>query len=115
MAQTATREGGLRSVAKIWILEDDPDIGYILNLFLGDEGFETSVITSANAFRAAVADDLPDLFLMDVMLPDGDGIALCIELKNQQRSKSIPVLMMSAHAGLEQVKTCKPDGFIAKP
>lgn len=100
---------------KIWVLEDDADIGYILEVFLNDEGYETVLLTTTEKFRTAMETGLPDLFLMDVMLPDGDGVDLCIELKNNDRFSHIPVLMMSAHASLKRVNDCQPDGFITKP
>ncbi|MES2457923.1 MAG: response regulator [Bacteroidota bacterium] len=100
---------------RIWILEDDADIGFVLEFFLNEEGFKTQLFPSAVRFREAVVSGLPDLFLMDVMLPDGDGVDLCLELKQDQRCRHIPVLMMSAHAGLVGVKQCQPNGFIAKP
>lgn len=110
-----TRGQHLASAHKIWILEDDADIGYVLELFLHEEGYETLLLTTTEKFRTAMEAGLPDLFLLDVMLPDGDGVELCIELKNGDQSGHIPVLMMSAHAGLDRVTACQPDGFIPKP
>lgn len=108
-------QGGTSRSAKIWILEDDADIGYVLDYFLNEEGFETRVFPSAESFRESLVSDLPDLFLMDVMLPDGDGVDLCRELKGDPRCQRLPVLMMSAHAGLSRIKECQPEGFIPKP
>ena len=99
----------------IWILEDDPDIGFVLEIFLDQEGFKTELLNTAGKFREATERGLPDLFLMDVMLPDGDGVDLCNVLKAQERSRNIPVLMMSAHADLARINDCRPNGFLAKP
>ncbi|MFA4870769.1 MAG: response regulator [Pedobacter sp.] len=115
MEETTTIPKG-SDEGNIWILEDDPDIGYILQLILNEEGFETTLFNSAVTFRIAIARELPDLLLMDVMLPDGNGEELCAEIKNDRRSEHLPVLMMSAHARLEQItKHCAADGFISKP
>jgi two-component system phosphate regulon response regulator PhoB len=100
---------------RIWILEDDPDIGFILEIFLKDEGFQVDVSATTRDFWSAVESGSSDIFLLDVMLPDGDGIDVCRELKNGTRYSHIPVLMMSAHADMEQFGDCGPDAFIAKP
>ncbi|MEQ7801822.1 response regulator [Pedobacter sp. ASV1-7] len=116
MEQTVTMPMSRDSQRNIWIVEDDADIGYILQLILNDEGFDATLFASASAFRAAIARDLPDLLLMDVMLPDGSGEELCAEVKSSRRSEHLPVLMMSAHAKLEQItQRCAAEGFISKP
>lgn len=59
---------------------------------------------------------MPDLFLLDVMLPDGNGIDVCEMLKTAHQTRSIPVLIMSAHSSEHLVKqSCRSDGFVAKP
>ncbi|MES2456297.1 MAG: response regulator [Bacteroidota bacterium] len=81
MNETDVRRAELFRPGRIWILEDDADIGFVLEYFLNEEGFETKLFPSAVGFRQAVGLGLPDLFLMDVMLPDGNGVDLCSELK----------------------------------
>lgn len=103
------------AACKIWILEDDPDISFVLNLFLSEEGFEPTMFGCTKDFRLAMPLDLPDIFLLDVMLPDGDGLDICRSLKSDERYCHIPVVMMSAHAGSKRVNECSPDAFIAKP
>ena len=57
-----------------------------------------------------------DLFVLDVMLPDGNGVELCETTKGDRDLSSIPVLMMSAHAGFAVIKrSCSADDFIPKP
>jgi DNA-binding response OmpR family regulator len=100
----------------IYIVEDNEDIGYILDYFLQEEGFNVSLFPTVSAFKIIYNQKLPDLFLLDVMLPDGDGLALCNEIKESDRSAHLPVLVMSAHAPAEKMSkdTCA-DGFIMKP
>lgn len=100
---------------KIWILEDDPDIGFVLDVFLVDEGFETRVFSTAKDFLSAIDASLPDLFVLDVLLPDGNGIEICKELKSGERYGHIPVVLMSANASPVRIEECPPDVFIAKP
>lgn len=100
----------------IYIVEDNADIGYALEYFLIEEGFTVKIFPSLSAFHVAYKNELPDLFLLDVMLPDGDGLELCREIKNNNRSENIPVLMMSAHSPAEVLtKESCADGFILKP
>ena len=50
------------------------------------------------------------------MLPDGSGIDLCRQIKEDHDNKNIPVIIMSAHAGLVHFENlCEPDDFISKP
>lgn len=100
----------------IFIVEDNYDIGYILNLFLEEEGFNVSLFPTIAEFKKDYKQSLPDLFLLDVMLPDGNGIELCNEIKQNQRSSHLPILVMSAHSPAEKMskETCA-DGFITKP
>jgi DNA-binding response OmpR family regulator len=107
----------MRSITapNIYILEDDSDIGYLLNLFLTDEGFNIEVYNSIYTLNEALKQRLPDLFLLDVMLPDGSGMDVCTAIKTKSESSKLPVLMMSANAKPELVKTCGPEAFIQKP
>lgn len=115
MKNTSTPEVPEGPMPVLWILEDDSDIGFVLEMFFQGEGFETSLFATAKSFRLALETALPDVFLMDVRLPDGNGVDLCAELKSDVKSKHIPVLMMSAHARIEQINSCGFNGFISKP
>ena len=58
----------------------------------------------------------PDLYIFDVMLPDGSGIDLCEEIRKDVDNKNIPIIIMSAHATLDYIcESCQPDDFIPKP
>lgn len=101
---------------KIFIVEDNPDIGYILHYFLEDEGFEVTLFDNASSFNHSFERDLPDILLLDVMLPDGDGIQICDDIKSKPRTAHLPILIMSAHAPAEKIsaESCA-NGFISKP
>lgn len=101
---------------RIIILEDDVHIGYILELFLQTEGFEVSLCTTISQLQQSSDNELPDVFLLDIMVPDGNGLLFCRQLKQDPDKKHIPVLMMSAHLGSKNVdQDAGADGFIAKP
>ncbi|MGY4385847.1 DNA-binding response OmpR family regulator [Pedobacter sp. UYP24] len=100
----------------IYIVEDNKDIGFILQYFLNDEGFDVELFETVASFNSRLSKKIPDLFLLDVMLPDGDGLEVCSEIKHQEALKEKPVLIMSAHLPSDLVKreSCA-DSFIAKP
>ncbi|MBC7565485.1 MAG: response regulator transcription factor [Pedobacter sp.] len=100
----------------IYIVEDNKDIGFILKYFLSDEGFDVELFETSAAFHTRLLLKVPDLFLLDVMLPDGDGLEICSEIKHDSCYKEKPVLLMSAHlpSEFERSKSCA-NSFIAKP
>ncbi|KQS91818.1 response regulator [Chryseobacterium sp. Leaf394] len=101
---------------KIYLVEDDEAIREILEILLSSENY--SVLSFANVldFRRRDLTQTPDLYLFDVMLPDGSGIDLCEQIKNNSESRDTPVIIMSAHAQISNIyKSCAPDDFISKP
>ncbi len=99
----------------IYVVEDNDDIGFILEYFLKDEGFQVSLLTTATDLKHAIKEALPDLFLMDIMLPDGNGIDLCHQIKTESRSKHLPVIMMSANEHVIASANCNAEEFLPKP
>lgn len=101
---------------KISILEDDQGIREIVELIFLQEDYEVTGFGSVSEFMSGKCDTLPDLFLLDVKLPDGNGLSVCDMLKSAEATTHVPVLMMSAHADLDEMKNnCRADGFISKP
>jgi len=100
----------------IQIVEDDGDIRFIVEYILEDANYVVETFENATTFnnRARIAD--VDLIILDVMLPDGNGIDLCRNLKMSDKTDKIPVIIMSAHAGSQSVleEACADD-FINKP
>lgn len=100
---------------KIYIVEDTDDIREILDEFLSAEGFAVSTFETIKDFSARDRGVIPDLYLFDIMLPDGSGKDLCNEIKNSSHS-SVPVILMSANARIDKMKNyCNPDDFLVKP
>lgn len=101
---------------QIYILEDDQGIREILELILTDEGFEVKSFSIVKDFNEELLHSIPDLYLLDVMLPDGNGIEVCKALKSRQKTAEVPVMMMSAHVDVELMqKSCGAQGHLAKP
>ncbi|TKC01783.1 response regulator transcription factor [Pedobacter cryotolerans] len=101
---------------RIHILEDDKDIGYIIEFLLKDEGYELQLSSTFKEMKSKLKDSIPDLFILDVMLPDGNGIEICHDLKNDPFTKHIPVIVMSANVRSKQMsEAATPDDYISKP
>ncbi|MDX1751931.1 MAG: response regulator [Salinimicrobium sediminis] len=98
---------------EIFIVEDDDGIRELLEFLLNGQGYLVKTFPNARSFRAMVSQKIPDLFLLDIMLPDGNGLSLCSELKENKETYKIPVVLMSAHAEVSVREGA--DGFIAKP
>jgi two-component system phosphate regulon response regulator PhoB len=100
----------------IQIVEDDQDIRFILEYILAESGFVLETFDTIKAFSNRGRKDDIDLILLDVQLPDGNGIDLCKYLKTSELTKHIPIVIMSANASSSQALTDgKADDFIAKP
>ncbi|WP_407276238.1 winged helix-turn-helix domain-containing protein [Halothiobacillus sp. DCM-1] len=77
----------------VLLLDDDAELGQMLCRYLGQNGFAVRWVTTIADFRAALAQQVPALALVDVMLPDGDGLTLARELSTQRR---FALMMLSA-------------------
>lgn len=100
---------------EIFILEDNQDLRELYEYILEGENYRITTFATVTAFMEK-ATHVPDLYLLDVMLPDGNGLDLCIELKNRAMSANIPVILVSAHKQLHEVKAACPSAdFIPKP
>lgn len=101
---------------KIFLVEDNEAIREILEIFLTSENYNVKSFATVGAFAGRDIRETPDLYLFDVMLPDGSGIDLCRQIKQDTDNKDVPVIIMSAHAGLAHFENlCEPDDLIAKP
>lgn len=100
----------------IQIIEDDEAIRDVIEYILQQSEFDVTVASNAKEFKVNLFNTLPDLILMDVKLPDGNGIQLCRKLKQSLDTRHIPVIIMSAHANAqESSKEAFADDFISKP
>lgn len=100
---------------KILIVDDDEDILLSVSLILKRSGFDVISLQDCRKAIQTVADEKPDLILLDINLGFCDGRQLCLELKNRQ-SYSHHILLFSANPELvESIDLYKADEFIRKP
>lgn len=101
---------------RIFIVEDDDDIREIVTLVLEGEQYEVIPNSTISEFEQKFNQHKPDAILLDIRLPDGNGMELCTLLKSQEQTRHIPVIMMSAHEQIAIVmQNCKAESFISKP
>jgi DNA-binding response OmpR family regulator len=84
------------SKRKIIIIEDEPDILEVLSYNLRREGFEIMSATDGNQGLALVKRELPDLVLLDLMLPGMDGVELCTNIKKHPQTQHTLLIMVTA-------------------
>lgn len=101
---------------KILIIEDETDLIKGLKINLTDEGYEVDwAVNGLEGLRKAL-EDHPDLILLDIMLPEMDGLAVCRKLR--QKNSAIPVIMLTAKGGeIDKVVGLEigADDYMTKP
>ena len=84
-------------MAKILIVDDDPDIVESMRVVLKSRGYQVSCAFSGREGLKKMREEIPDLIVLDVMMPDGmDGFEVAREIKGDPKSKHIPILMLTA-------------------
>jgi len=85
---------------KIFLVEDDADIAAMVRRHLERSGeFEVTPFADGASFLAACERHVPDFVILDLNLPDTDGLTLCRELRAWESTRTTPVLMLTARAG----------------
>ena len=105
-------------MALIYLIEDDASIREIEEYALKNTGYEVATFERATPFFDKLEDILPDLIILDVMLPDENGIDIVKQLRGSSITKSIPVIMVTAKSSeLDLVKGLEngADDYIKKP
>lgn len=102
----------------IFCVEDEANIRELVVYTLETTGFEARGFEEGTSFFEALAEELPELILLDIMLPGEDGMEILKKLKTSGRTKDIPVIMVTAK-GAEYDKVMGPDAgaddYVTKP
>ncbi len=97
---------------KILIVDDEPDFCSIVQGNLEKEGFAVEVAYDGVEGLEKIKQDPPDAIVLDVMMPEKDGYAVCRELKADDKFRDIPVLMLTAVAShVSSTKYSHHDGM----
>jgi CheY-like chemotaxis protein len=111
--------GKPRSGTVVLIVEDDADQLALADLRVSMAGYSVRVATSAEALtRSFAADGPPDLLLLDLQLPDGDGFDILWKLRRHRKYAGLPVILLTARADAEDIGkglALGADGYVTKP
>ncbi len=100
---------------RILVVEDEPQYRFLIQLNLEASGYAVVLAEDARTGLARVVDAAPDLVLLDIMLPDFDGMELCRQIR---RFSAIPIVMLTARAGQKDVVAglnAGADDYVTKP
>ena len=102
----------------IYIVEDDRNIQEIEIFALKNSGYQAVGFETAKEFYGALSEKLPELILLDIMLPDEDGLSILKRLRTRADTQKIPVILVTAKSTeIDKVKGLDggADDYIAKP
>ena len=102
----------------IFILEDDDSIRKLINYSLKSQGFEVQDFPLPSLFWQALETQTPDLLLLDIMLPEEDGISILKKLRSNPKTSTIPVIMLTAKDSEYDIVTgldAGADDYVTKP
>jgi CheY-like chemotaxis protein len=100
---------------KIMLAEDDPTMLRLLNTLLNLEGFETASLKPEEDVLDAMARELPDALLLDVHLPQGNGLDFLRQIRADSRFDGLVVLMASGMSLKEECLAAGANDFLLKP
>ena len=105
-------------MSKVLVVEDDPDIADLIRHYLEKAGYAVDRLSSGAKVMAKVRSDAPDLVVLDLMLPELDGLMVCQAMRGDPKTAAIPIIMVTARgeeadriAGLE----LGADDYLTKP
>jgi twitching motility two-component system response regulator PilG len=106
------------SKRKILIVEDEESLLKLESILLTSRGYEVKGVADGKAALEAIDSVKPDLVLLDIMLPEIDGFEVCRQIKSNEATKHIPVIMLTAKKSREDMargEQVGADWYITKP
>ncbi|TAK15422.1 MAG: response regulator [Acidobacteria bacterium] len=103
---------------KVVLAEDDPDIQLVARLSLKRAGFQVVLATNGREALERVTSEMPDVALLDWMMPELDGVEVCRRLKADPATAAVPVIFLTARSQEQELKTglsIGAIGYITKP
>jgi CheY-like chemotaxis protein len=83
---------------RVIVVDDDKEIREIITFVLTRNGFEVTSAGNGQQLHAMLVQFIPDLIILDVMMPGEDGYQICNTLRSNPQTRHIPVIIMTAHA-----------------
>jgi len=112
------KDDGVRDVmAKILIVDDEEMTLEMLSTFLELSGHQPLTAMDTQQGWSVLGYEQPQAILLDIQLPDKNGLEMCRELRQDERTVHLPIVMISAHAPpmIEQAMSAGADEYLAKP
>lgn len=107
---------GVAGQGTILVVDDDPDIRNLLERLLGAQGHVVVAAGDGHQAMALIEAERPDLLVLDVMMPDVDGLALCRRLREDDATRPLPIILMTASCEIEDIwRGSGADAVIRKP
>ena len=105
---------------KVLIIDDERDLFELVKIRLESQDYEVLYLESAQGALQFIREKKPDLILLDIVMPDKNGYDLCYEIKHDENTASIPVVLFTAKLEWkikmdELCKFVKADDYISKP
>lgn len=103
---------------RILVVEDEPDIAYLLRFIMERQGFGVDSRADGRAALEALEGPVPDLILTDLMLPYLDGVELIQRVRERDGWKTVPIVMLTARSGESDIVRAFDNGaddYIVKP
>ena len=103
---------------RILLVDDEPDLVQLVSMRLQTAGYLVDMAYDGQQALEQVKNSRPDLIILDLMLPKLDGYKVCRLLKFDERTRSIPILIFTARAQVEDVTLateCGADAYLTKP
>jgi len=108
-----------KPLKRVIYFEDESDMVELVRIILGREGYAVEGVREGQVGLQAIKEELPELILLDLMMPDMDGWEIFRQIKNDEATMNIPIIVITAKAqtvdkvlGLEIAKV---DDYISKP
>src|SRR5215210_7458795 len=102
---------------RLLLVDDDPGLRALVGATFDDVGLDVVEADSAAAARAAIAEDPPDVIVLDVVMPRESGLELCRNLKAAPETASIPIVLLSGSPDVEARRSSASgaDAYLPKP
>ena len=97
-------------MAYVLIVDDEPDSSEFVERFLQREGYRTSCVPNGRAALGALINGRPDVVVLDVRMPEMDGLTLLEVLRSYLRWTKLPVVLLTAHADKSEIDRAKQLG-----
>jgi two-component system alkaline phosphatase synthesis response regulator PhoP len=114
----ASNSDAIPQTGRILIADDNTQNRELLEAYLADEGHEILMTADGRQTVDVATEKQPDLILLDIMMPKLSGYEVCEKLKSDDRTRNIPILMVTAlrdMADIEKAVAAGADDFLSKP